>query len=48
MALIRRYGQMWARNDENTLAIPGRQRGRQGVYILYDGRMAQSPSDCQS
>ena len=37
MALIKKYAEMWARNDANIKAIPGSKQGGQGVYILYDG-----------
>jgi hypothetical protein len=37
MALIRQFGEMWARNAKNIEAVPGSSRGGQGVYILYDG-----------
>jgi hypothetical protein len=38
MALIDRFGEMWARNAKNIGNVPGRTRGHgQGVYILYDG-----------
>jgi hypothetical protein len=35
--LIRQFGELWARNPENIRDIPGRSKGGQGVYILYDG-----------
>lgn len=35
MRVVRQYGTMWARNEENIDAIP---RG-QGVYVLFDGSM---------
>ena len=37
MALIRAFGQMWARNLEN-IQLVAKQKG-DGVYILYDGSM---------
>ena len=37
MALIRQFGEMWARNPENIEDVPGSSKGGQGVYILYDG-----------
>lgn len=37
MALVKRFGEMWARNPENIKSIPGPTKGRQGVYVLYEG-----------
>ena len=37
MALIKQFGEMWARNAPNIEDIPGSSKGGQGVYILYDG-----------
>lgn len=37
MALIKAFGQMWARNPENIRLVAG-QKG-EGVYVLYDGSM---------
>lgn len=39
MALIREFGEGWARNSDNIKdkRMPGRRKGGQGVYILYDG-----------
>jgi len=39
MHLMREFGEMWARNSENIEDenIPGRNKGGQGVYILYEG-----------
>ena len=39
MALIDKFGERWARNTENIKdkRLPGRRKGGQGVYILYDG-----------
>jgi len=37
MALIDRFGEMWARNAGNIEDVPGSSEGGQGVYILYDG-----------
>jgi hypothetical protein len=39
--LVRRFGEMWARNSENISEIPGSKdpKGGEGVYILYDGSM---------
>lgn len=37
MALIKKFGEMWARNRENIALIPGSKQGGRGVYILYDG-----------
>jgi hypothetical protein len=39
MELIKQFGERWARNSENIRdkRMPGRSRGGQGVYILYDG-----------
>ena len=39
MALISKFGEMWARNTDNIEAIPGSKEGGQGVYVLYDGSM---------
>ena len=36
MRIVRQYGTMWARNEENIANIP---RGRKGVYVLFDGSM---------
>ena len=38
-ALIKRCGEMWARNASNIGEVPRRLQGGQGVYILYDGSM---------
>ena len=35
--LVKRFGEMWARNAENINDVPGSSKGGQGVYILYDG-----------
>jgi len=35
--LIRKFGEMWARNPENFEDVPGSKAGGQGVYVLYDG-----------
>lgn len=39
MELIKQFGERWARNSENIKdkRMPGKRRGGQGVYILYDG-----------
>ena len=37
MKLVRQFGELWARNPENIDDVPGRSKGGQGVYILYDG-----------
>jgi hypothetical protein len=37
MPLIRKFGEMWARNLENIKLIPGSSDGGRGVYVLYDG-----------
>jgi hypothetical protein len=39
MALIHAFGERWARNPENIKdkRMPGKRKGGQGVYILYDG-----------
>jgi hypothetical protein len=39
MRLVRKFGEMWARNPENIENIPDTEQGGQGVYILYDGSM---------
>jgi hypothetical protein len=39
MPLVRKFGEMWARNLENINLIPGTRHGGQGVYVLYDGSM---------
>jgi len=37
MGLVKRFGEMWARNDENMNDVPAGSEGGFGVYILYDG-----------
>jgi hypothetical protein len=37
MAIIKRQGEMWARNEDTLAAIPGRKEGGRGIYILFDG-----------
>ena len=37
MALIKLYGEMWARNLANIKHIPRAKDGGLGVYVLYDG-----------
>ncbi|MGH9862727.1 MAG: hypothetical protein ACRD35_04815 [Candidatus Acidiferrales bacterium] len=37
MGLIKEYGEMWAKNEENIEAVLGSKEGGLGVYILYDG-----------
>jgi hypothetical protein len=39
MELIKQFGERWARNSENIKdkRMPGKRKGGQGVYILYDG-----------
>ena len=39
MELIKQFGERWARNSENIedKRMPGKGKGGQGVYILYDG-----------
>jgi hypothetical protein len=37
MALIKRFGHMWARNLENIRLVS--KEKKEGVYILYDGSM---------
>jgi len=39
MRLVRKFGEMWARNLENINQIPHPKQGGTGVYILYDGSM---------
>jgi hypothetical protein len=39
MHLIRKFGEMWARNLENINLVPGSKDGGRGVYVLYDGSM---------
>jgi hypothetical protein len=39
MRLVRKFGEMWARNLENINRIPPPKQGGTGVYILYDGSM---------
>ena len=38
-ALIHAFGERWARNSDNIKdkRMPGKSRGGQGVYVLYDG-----------
>jgi hypothetical protein len=39
LELIKKFGERWARNSENIKdkRMPGRKKGGQGAYILYDG-----------
>jgi hypothetical protein len=37
VALLKQFGEMWARNLQNIDNIPPSSKGGQGVYILYDG-----------
>ena len=37
MALIDAFGEMWARNVKNIKDVRRISKGRQGIYILYDG-----------
>lgn len=39
MGLIKQFGERWARNPENIKdkRMPGKRKGGQGVYVLYDG-----------
>lgn len=37
MSLVKQFGEMWARNENNIEDVPGSAAGGQGVYILYDG-----------
>ncbi len=39
LELIKQFGERWARNSENIKdkRMPGKRKGGQGVYILYDG-----------
>ena len=37
MQLLKKFGEMWARNAENIREIPRRSEGGVGVYVLYDG-----------
>lgn len=39
MRVVRRYGTMWARNEENIAKIPSARNGGRGVYVLFDGSM---------
>jgi len=39
MALLKKYGEMWARNPESIGSIPGSRKGGYGVYVLYNGSM---------
>jgi hypothetical protein len=39
MALVKAYGEMWARNKTNIKSIPASKEGGQGVYVLCDGSM---------
>jgi hypothetical protein len=38
MAIVRRYGRMWARNEENLHALR-KLNHLEGVYVLHDGSM---------
>jgi hypothetical protein len=37
VALLKQFGEMWARNAKNIEDVPGSSKGGQGVYILYEG-----------
>lgn len=37
MELVKRFGEMWARNGQNITDVPGSSERGLGVYILYDG-----------
>jgi hypothetical protein len=37
VAMIRKRGEMWARNKDTSEAIPGSSEGGRGIYILFDG-----------
>ena len=39
MRVVRQYGTMWARNEENIAKIPSGRSGGRGVYVLFDGSM---------
>jgi hypothetical protein len=39
MRVVRQYGTMWARNDDNIGKIPSSGKGGRGVYVLFDGSM---------
>jgi hypothetical protein len=39
MRIVRQYGTMWARNEENIAKLPSGKKNGQGVYILFDGSM---------
>ena len=39
MRIVRQYGTMWARNQENIAKLPSSKKGGRGVYILFDGSM---------
>ena len=39
MGLVKKYGEMWARNRANIQSIPAPADGGEGVYVLYDGSM---------
>jgi hypothetical protein len=38
-ALMDAFGEMWARNPKNIKDVRRISKGRQGIYILYDGSM---------
>jgi hypothetical protein len=39
MALVKEYGEMWARNLPNINEVPGSKSGGKGFYVLYAGSM---------
>ena len=39
MALVTKYGRMWARNEENFKKLRKDEPKLKGLYILYDGTM---------
>jgi len=39
MRVVRLYGTMWARNEENIARVPSSRNGGRGVYVLFDGSM---------
>jgi hypothetical protein len=37
--LICKFGEMWARNQENIIKVRGSKEGGKDIYIPYDGSM---------
>jgi hypothetical protein len=37
VAIVKKRGEIWARNDDTIKAIPRKSAGGCGIYILFDG-----------